>query len=84
MGIRGFFSDEKVDAPQKVVAAKANCLKCGLDKSCKHPRMKMTGEGQKGIFFLAEAPGAEEDEYGKQLIGDAGQELRKYLKQMGV
>jgi len=46
--------------------------------------MKYTGEGGKGILFIAEAPGQTEDETGKQLVGKAGQRLRKELYNLGI
>ena len=79
--IRGFFSDNE---DKTVFASKANCTKCGLYKTCRSPKMGMTGKGKKGIFVLAEGPGEEEDMLGTQLIGDSGQELRKYLKKFDI
>lgn len=58
---------------------KKNCEVCSLHKNCITPRMKPTGHGKKEILFIAEAPGASEDEKGIQLIGRAGQVLRKTL-----
>lgn len=83
-GIRSFFPNDSKDSKEKIIMSKANCVKCGLDKTCITPRMKMTGEGKKEIFILAESPGADEDEYGKQLVGEAGQLLRKTLKKYGI
>lgn len=80
--IQGFFSDDPKS--ESKIVSKANCLKCGLDKNCKHPRMKMTGEGEKEILCIAEASGADEDECGKQLVGEAGQLLRRYLREIGI
>jgi len=45
--------------------------------------MPVTGKGRKGILIVAEAPGKNEDREGVQLIGDAGQELRKHLNDLG-
>lgn len=60
------------------------CEKCGLYKGCLSPRMEPTGEGRKGILILAEGPGAKEDEQGIQLIGQAGQTLRKHLHRLDI
>lgn len=60
------------------------CGRCGLNRTCKTPRMKATGEGKRKILVVAEAPGKQEDERGTQLIGEAGQTLRKHLKAIGV
>lgn len=83
--IRGFFSDHKeIFEKGNILLSKPNCLKCKLDKHCKHPRMGVTGRGKKEILFIAEAPGEEDDLCGKQLVGDAGQLLRKYLRVFGI
>jgi DNA polymerase len=46
--------------------------------------MEATGEGKKKILIIAEAPGAEEDKRGIQLVGDAGTLFRRYLRSLGV
>lgn len=74
MEIVSFFGD----------AFNPDCVKCGLDKNCVFPRMKPTGEGQRRILIVAEAPGASEDKQNKQLVGEAGQFLRKNLSLVGI
>jgi len=61
-----------------------DCNKCGLYKTCISPKMPVTGEGEQGILIIAEAPGAQEDEENQQLVGEAGQFLRKLLKRRGM
>jgi len=46
--------------------------------------MKFSGEGGKEILIIAEAPGKYEDERGVQLVGKAGQRLRKELRLLGI
>jgi len=58
------------------------CDICGLHRTCISPRMPYTGQGQLGIFAMAEAPGANEDE-GVQLIGESGSLLRQVLWDVG-
>ena len=60
------------------------CGACGLARQCFSPRMAVTGKGRNGVLVVAEAPGEQEDRRGEQLIGDAGQLLRKLLKEIGV
>lgn len=60
------------------------CGECGLAKQCLSPRMAPTGSGKRKVLFIAEAPGEQEDRQGTQLIGDAGQCLRKMLDSIGV
>lgn len=82
--MRGFF---ELDTP-KLTKPKANkklgCEACGLYKQVKSPRMPYTGEGRLGAFILSEAPGETEDRMNKQLIGKAGQLLRRYLAKYGL
>jgi DNA polymerase len=63
---------------------KSNCEICGLFENCLSPKMKVTGKGEKKILFIAEAPGKNEDEQGEQLIGAAGQLLRRKLNNIGI
>lgn len=88
--MQGFFSlpkgkDVKIlKAHNPKTAPVLNCELCGLHRQCKSPKMKPTGEGRKRILIVAEAPGRTEDEQGTQLIGQAGQVLRRNLASMGV
>lgn len=61
-----------------------NQCPCGLHDTCITPFMKVTGEGQKKILIVAEAPGKTEDEKRVQLIGDAGKILRTCLRSIGL
>ena len=62
----------------------ARCGRCGLHKGCRSPRMPVTGEGRRRVLVVAEAPGKEEDKQNTQLIGPAGQTLRKCLSKIDV
>lgn len=46
--------------------------------------MPATGDGRLGVLIIAEAPGRLEDERNTQLIGKAGQRLRKTLDKLGI
>jgi DNA polymerase len=46
--------------------------------------MPVTGRGERKVLVVAEAPGEEEDKRNYQLIGPAGQTLRRHLKKIGV
>lgn len=81
--MKGFFSEQEI--PQgEGEGHLPQCGKCGLTKKCLSPKMKPTGRGKRKILFVAEAPGEQEDRRGVQLIGDAGQRLRKSLRQCEV
>lgn len=83
MTSKGFFQIPKSSSriPRSRIP---RCGECGLYKSCQHPKMKLTGRGQRGILIVAEAPGAIEDEKGIQLVGPAGIHLRKMMKGIGL
>lgn len=72
----GFFSKEQLQELEQV-----ECVKCGLYKTCQSPNMKPTGKGKKKILVVAEAPGKKEDEDNEQLVGPAGQVLRRVLEE---
>ncbi len=76
--MKGFFTKKELGQTE------SDCRKCKLYKGCKSPRMKVHGKGRKRILVIAEAPGKEEDEKGIQLIGRAGQLLRKELERIDV
>ena len=54
-------------------------ITCTLNKTCKHPFMKMSGDLSSEILLIGEGPGSEEDEMGLQFIGDSGKLLRHAL-----
>ena len=80
---KGFFSTFKLLSKPALPRA-PHCGLCGLYKTCQSPKMPFTGQGKKKILFVAEAPGIEEDKRNTQLIGKAGQRLRRTLKKLGV
>jgi len=80
---KGFFPETKTKSKRQS-SGLAHCGKCGLYKDCVSPKMPPTGEGRKKILFIAEAPGAREDEQNIQLIGKAGQFLRRCLKALKI
>jgi DNA polymerase-1 len=84
--MKGFFKLENKPQPkkQKKQSNKQDCNSCGLHKNCITPKMKPTGYNKKDILILGEAPGKSEDEKGIQLIGRAGQLLRKVLRQYDI
>jgi len=60
------------------------CEACGLYRTCKSPKMPVSGEGRREILVVAEAPGSIEDQKGTQLVGKAGQYLRQILEEVGI
>lgn len=81
---RGFFFESEL-VGKEPPSAIPKCGACGLYKACKSPKMEPTGRGNKKILVIAESPGPEEDEEGRQLVGNSGRELRDAMKRtMGV
>ncbi len=79
---KGFFS--KSEITKQHTPRTPRCGLCGLYKYCLSPKMKPTGKNKKNILLVAEAPGRKEDEKNIQLIGKAGQRLRKTLRKLGI
>ncbi|HCJ66974.1 MAG TPA: uracil-DNA glycosylase [Elusimicrobia bacterium] len=60
-----------------------NCQKCGLHKT----RINVVfsrGSAEKGIIFIGEAPGYDEDRQGLPFVGRAGQLLDEVLASVGL
>lgn len=56
------------------------CSQCSLNNErLHHPKMLPYGQSNPLVYFLAEAPGADEDKLGRQLVGKAGQFLFERL-----
>ena len=64
-------------------------LECGVDcilsEECNSPYMKAEGDlGTAEVLFVGEAPGNDEDQFGKPFIGAAGKLLREAIDQIGL
>ena len=46
--------------------------------------MLPSGQGEKGILIIGEAPGAADDRQGTQFVGESGQRLRSILSDCGI
>ena len=84
MALQSFFRHDELVTSKKLPKRLPGCGSCGLYKTCKSPKMEATGEGEKGILFIAEAPGEEEDRAATQLVGTIGTEFRRMLKKYGI
>lgn len=78
----GFFSPSSWQSKEKRQPTIAKCGQCGLYKKAISAKMQPTGEGERKVLFVAEAPGEKEDREGVQLIGDCGQLHREVLSDM--
>jgi uracil-DNA glycosylase family 4 len=83
MARRGFFHITSM-VSKAPVSTVPKCGVCALYKTCQSPKMPYTGKGRRKILIVAEAPGREEDEAGRQLVGNSGKALMTCLKACGV
>jgi len=77
---KGFFN---LAPSYRKVSGIPQCGACGLSKRCASPKMEPAGHGERGILFVSEAPGREEDEAGYQLVGEASDYLDKLVSELG-
>ena len=78
----GFFPEKKKRVKKEKITDP--CELCGLYKKCRAPKMQPHGEGEYGIYILAEGQGKSEEIEGIQLVGEAGNLFRRYLKPYGI
>jgi len=83
-----FFRDEEIKTQAvrryDLKEGSPNCMKCGLYRFVKSPRMLWSGKGGMKCLQLAEAPGNEEDERGEQFVGEAGSLWENHLMFLGL
>jgi len=86
-GPKGFFGPPKKKKVRSVLPGIVDtgdfCNLCKLHETCNSPKMPYTGEGRKGVLWLAMCPGKEEDRRGEQLVGSSGIVWRKALEKLG-
>lgn len=81
--MNGFFPPSDV-ARKKPLALQPDCGSCGLYRGCVSPKMPVDGDGVKKVLIIAEAPGKDEDERGRPLVGKTGTHLKNTLLKFGV
>ncbi len=79
----GFFPGSDI-ASKTPLPTIAQCGACGLYKGCKTPKMTVSGKGKRKILLLGEAPGRQEDEQGRQFVGESGAILQASLARAGI
>jgi uracil-DNA glycosylase family 4 len=82
--MEGFFSGLELPTVREPPSLVARCGACGLYKNCHSPKMVVSGKGRRKIMLIGEAPGEQEDERGRQFVGDSGQKLRAVLRKVGL
>lgn len=84
MRIKSFFSREAFGPVIEKEPEGPDCPSCKLYLSARSPKMKWSGEGKLNCLIIAEAPGEEEDNLGKQLRGTIGRNFSLRLKKRGL
>lgn len=79
-----FFSSAEMRVVRAPLLTIPACDACGLYKTCRSPKMRPDGRGRSRIMIVAEAPGKDEDDVGRPLVGRTGQELERVLAELGV
>lgn len=82
--MKGFFQSSVVSTKRSFSSLIPRCGACQLDRSCKSPKMPVTGEGRKGILIVGQGPGEVEDDKNEPFVGKAGQELREALRGLKI
>ena len=59
------------------------CQNCGLFNGCRHPFMPFSGPKDAKLLIIGEAPGKNEDQIGRQFVGESGLLLREALEAVG-
>jgi len=79
-----FFTKKQIDQGTKIdistVDQSSNCLKCGMYRTSKSPKMTYTGSGRLNCLEIAEASGETEDIKGEQLVGPVGKFFKNKLR----
>jgi uracil-DNA glycosylase family 4 len=84
---QGFFFKEEPKQVKKKPNRQQSTCPCGLEKTCRSPKIPVYGKGQKGILIVGEASGEIEDEYGIPFCHPKGKSanfLYKNLKNLGI
>lgn len=84
MAVRGFFHGSQLAQIKQPMSMVPKCGSCGFYKECESPKMKPEGRGRKSILIVSSFPGIEEDNRGKQLIGNASREVQRALAKHNV
>lgn len=84
MPVRGFFNETKL-LSRKPLTLIPSCGPCGLrNNGCQSPLMPVSGQGERRVLLIGEAPAANEDAQGLQFVGKAGVLLEEALDGIGV
>ncbi len=83
----GFFTSSEFQQITQIKGKnklKADCIKCGLYKKCRSPKMKYSGKGKKKILIVGECPSETADKFKNNLVGESSNFLKKKFKEIGI
>ncbi|CAF0697748.1 uracil-DNA glycosylase [Candidatus Methylacidithermus pantelleriae] len=76
--------DERRKQLEKLAQTVAKCCRCPHLAATRTQTVFGIGSPSASLFFVGEAPGAEEDRQGQPFVGPAGQLLTKMIRAMGL
>lgn len=79
-----FFSAAEARVARPAPSLIPRCDQCKLYRTCKSPKMKPDGRGERRILVVAEYPGQDEDDQGKPLVGGMGRFLASAFRDLNV
>ncbi len=84
----GFFTESEIQKEAKaeidVDQLEPLCKQCGLGRKCNTPKMKISGQGKKGILVINSCPSETDDDYGVIFSDEVGDFFKKKLKVRGI
>lgn len=78
----GFFSSSEIPDNHQIKAP--TCSACDSAGSCESPKIKMGGQGRKGIYIVGAKPSEHDDAKGEHFVGKVGTLLTKILKRSKI
>lgn len=80
----GFFDKKDTESLKYGSNKSLSCIKCGLPKGCKNPKLKPTGNFKKKILNIAPFPSRLSDSKGKAFQGSEYKYLASVYKKYGI
>lgn len=82
--MEGFFTIKETESKTRPDGKIYSCASCGLYRKCKHPKMKPTGNFNKGILNIGSINSFMDDQRGKQWQGTDGHFLANAYAKLGI
>lgn len=82
--MKGFFTEKQTQSVNVHKGKILSCTACGLFKQAETPKMKPTGDFEKGIMIIGEAPGELDDQRASHFNDAQGRLLKRVLREIGI